>query len=387
MPICVSGQSETNKGVPAIDFSVSSLKHGSGEFVILGQDSMEMLGLSKWVEEVVDRLEKKFGLEFPYGRSNCLRIVIRGNKPEPAGSNEVVTPGEGSNTGAIELTSVFDGERNVPTLIFHDYYNMDRDSAMEALTHFLLNGLVISNQTEVTLPAWLYRGMAQNLFVNDRRKNNEKVSEKWKNGEIGTVYQILSPDVSIDDSSIYGVFVELLLSMPQDSAIFSKMFGHMAAGGTIDREWLEKTLSLPEKRFDLDGEWDLWILRNKSRIYGLGRLDVELIRQLKAEMLLYNGSFGIPDDSGLSGAITFRDLIELKDKHWIKDVCRDKTARLQLLGLGKAREFTDVTNLYCGFLSALARGKSDWRLKGMLESADMKLIELQTEMGSDRIEK
>ncbi len=63
-------------------------------------------------------------------------------------------------------------------------------------------------------------------------------------------------------------------------------------------------------------------------------------------------------------------LIDLKKEKWVTEVGSQKVSALQLLSLGKAKGFTEVTTLYCDFLNAVVQGKSSWRLKRMLKKAD-----------------
>lgn len=348
-----------------------TLKHSSGKFVVSGGDRPEVLSFMNWVEELVGRLEKLSQCPFPFDGPEYFQVVLL----------EKVTPqGSGDSLPQVEVKSrIILGER-IAMLVIHDYRNADRARVMEGLCRLMFKELIRARAGDVenvpSLPTWFVRGISQNLFVKDKGRNNCDVSRQWNEGHILTADSILRPVGDAADFAVCGVFVEWLLSFPLRTTIIEAIIERTQSGKTVTIEWLSHELADGKEGFDLEAQWDFWILREKQRIYQLGRLDDALIEQLGAELLIYKGSYGIPWSSNMSEVLAFDDLIELKDEGWVPALCRRKAGNIQMLGIGKERGFAEITRLYSDFLLALSQRKSDWRLRRMLKEADSKWKEL-----------
>lgn len=350
--------------------SVFNFRSISGKYAIAGRDRPEILGISKWIDEVISRVEKMISVDLPFNRTNYFRVVL-----------DEVDSDNGQTQSAAEVTEKVIEGRNIPTLILHNYYNIDREQALSGLCRVLLNGEIAERGGANSIaPAWLIKGLAQVLFVSDREKNNRTVATLWREGGVGSVMEIIESGAP-QNVAVYGVFVEWLLSFSKDLAIFDKILMKVSEEGNISRAWFSDFLAGIDSGADVEEEWDKWILSMKNRVYVLGVLNIDLVNQLRAELLIYRGSFGIPVYSEVARVVTFRDLIALQDKDWIPSVCKEKKLSVLMLAMGKSRKFADVVNKYCDFLDALNDGKSKRRLTRMLDDADNELRKLEEYLG------
>lgn len=348
------------EGLGGIDDAYKTYRSNSGRYVVISSNSAEALSLSRWIEEVAASFEKLIGRPLPFDRSNYFQVAMLPDKQT------------GGNADDFEIEERIVLDRKLWTLTLYDYYNLKRERAMEGLCGLFFASMMKTDAAggAKTLPGWFVLGFSQNLYAVDKGKNSRMLRSRWQSGDMVSVQEIISADKPLQDMVACGAFVSWLLSFPSEKDIVNKLMNQVVTGDAVDKEWLERQLADDGSYSDIDANWDYWILGQKYKVYELGRLDVELVHELEAELLIYRSAYGKFLAADINRSLSFSDLIELKDEDWVSTECRTKISNIQLLGFGKAKEFREVTELYCEFLSALYQGKSSWRLKRMLRKAD-----------------
>lgn len=395
------------------------IKSPSRRFTVVSSDVREGLELTNWAEQIAVKVEQAIGIELPSGKSSIVRIVLY---PEVRSVSK-------DSSRVMTTQELVDGQL-VQRLLIYDYDNADPKDALETLCHLLLNSYVVNrlralkisnptltiNHQPSTIPYWLVVGMAQSLYSSLRARNSEVVLRRWQEGQLLPLAQFLrskEPQPSLNhtsaevpiakrigteedlssialakedqpltvmndaDKAVCGLLFGWIQSFQNKRECFEKIFERLAAGKDVSPEWFVTCIPACNSIADLEEEWDNWILRQKDIVYEPGTITSGLIDNLKAELLLYPGNFGIPLTSSLDRWIEFRDLIEQRDASWIPAFSSSKGISLRLLAAGRGKEFGDVVDSYCRFLEALRRGKSRRTLEKLLGQADEHLKTLQ----------
>ena len=95
---------------------------------------------------------------------------------------------------------------------------------------------------------------------------------------------------------------------------------------------------------------------------------------------------GIPAGEGVPASLTIKELVEYRDAPWVPLYAARLNLHIRSLGIGEAKEFRDVLELYGKYLDVLARPRrglgrlslfraSPATLNGMLAAADKELDE------------
>jgi hypothetical protein len=98
---------------------------------------------------------------------------------------------------------------------------------------------------------------------------------------------------------------------------------------------------------------------------------------------------GIPAGEGVPTSLTIKELVEYRDAPWMPLYATRLNLHIRGLGIGEAKEFRDVLELYGKYLGALARPRkglgrlsifraSPAKLNGMLAAADKGLADLES---------
>jgi len=377
LALVLTGLCFASPGDGALDRPLTAgvLESSSGRFTIVGTNTLENMDLAAWAERVTAKIERAIGVDIRDEGYPLIRIIVR-------------PPGDDSR-GGVEFRRGLEAGRVVQRLLIHGYDEVSHEEATEILCRMLVDSYVIARQREQArtrglrfAPPWMSIGMARNLDPSLREQNAELALALWQEGKLPSLGAILSSregDASPARKAAYGVFFAWLRSWPESSECFQGMFRKLADGAVVPAEWLAAHMPGDASGTDLDEGWDRWMLRQKRVVYVLhkhGAATPRLVDQLKAQLLLYPGDFGIPLGGDAGREIRLEDLVELREESWIPTFSRNKSASLRLLAVGREAAFRDVVEAYCRFLDALAGGKRERVLVRLLAEADEDLAAL-----------
>jgi len=366
---------------------------------------MSNLFLLKWTEEIAGKVENIVGIKMPFRRRE-LRIVARSPFVRQEGRSDLSREDKAAS-GLVTTDQEVVGRKIVQRLTVYNHENVDREDAEQALCSLLLDGYVTDIQIETgesvqegarksdITPLWLSQGLAQNLDSVLKGRNVRNVLGRWEKGRVvplGEIVRSKPGDRNYPDKSLCGLLVAWILSLPNRTECFHRIFERLAEGKDISPEWFASCIDGCGSDTDLENRWNNWICRQKRVVYEPGLVTGCLINELRAELLLYPGGFGIPSSGKLGQRIHLRDLIKEREARWLPAFCDSKRAALRILAAGRGEEFADVVDSYCRFLVALGKRKSRRSLERLVRKAEQKLKELEKTVkhrlaGSQRVER
>jgi hypothetical protein len=349
----------------------------SGLFICVGTNTIQAQLLAKWADTVNDKLEGLVGIPTPL-EPESVRLVGQ-TDPAPHAA------------GRLETTNAVVRGTLQQAMLVVNQPQVNAERAHEAFVGLLLNAHIFGawrrgggrGPTEPpVVPLWLERGIGQNLYRAQRARNNSAALALWQRGQMRPLASLLAatgrdPDEPFPASrAVLGTLLRWLLSLDNHRQVFERLFAALAAGDDITAEWLAATVAGRPAAPAAEELWDNWLLAQRRAVLAPGQATPEAISLLKAELLLYPGSFGIPLTAGASGPRDLSVLIAERNSEWVLPLIQARTASLRLLAIGRGPEFGSVVDAYCRFLDAVPV-MSPRELKRLLEAANGALAILE----------
>jgi hypothetical protein len=347
------------------ELSEISVISAGGHFVVVGSNRIENVSLAGFCEDVSERIESITGLEVPFEK-RTVRLIVH--------SEGAVLPGGVSVRHAREADVV------IHRIHLGSYAAAYSERGRQAICHTVLAGHVMPPlDAALKMPAWLWKGIEQELSTDIRRENMERALTRWSNGDLLSAWQILEvgsdapPRDEADDRGrtiSYGVFVRWLAAAPRKRERFGRIFEITSAGRAISAQDLTTMMVPAGSTQSLDEAWDRWLMQQRHVVHAIGQLSTRVIDELYAELLISPGVCGIPLSAKLRRDASMADIVPLRNAAWIEGFVRSKRSRLELLGAGRAQAFRQVLARFVRFLVELDGKTSDDALLGMLADAE-----------------
>lgn len=341
-----------------------SASSGAGHFIVVGSNRLENVTLIGWCEDARDRIAAVTGLPVPF-KQRTIRIIVREDCTDAPGGAAVRHARQGD-------------------ALVHRIYLRNYDAAYgrrgrQALCHAILAGYVApSVDAALALPPWLWKGIEQNVLFGIRAANMELALERWREGTLDTVWQIIGTGVgdarrnaieSDDQLVAYGAFVHWLASLPNRRKRFQTLFDKVASGQPISVATLTALVPSVKEGMGIDDVWDRWLMQQEHVVHLPGTVSTRIMDQLRAELFLYAGAGGVPLDASLPRGATFTDFIPRRQADWVPAAIRNKRSRLELLAVGRASAFLELIRQFDEFLSGLESDAPDTLLLDQLAAA------------------
>ncbi len=337
---------------------LNSFRSACGRFTVVGMDRAENVELARWSSDVAKKIETMLSVKLPLDYQHMVRIVV--NAAEPGDSGRVVMRPSVRGSGFLR------------DLVIYDYASVDQEEAEEELCLLLMN--VFLNGRDI-VPRWFCRGLAQNLYQEQKSANAEYVISIWREGGLMPVVEIMKEQIGGNkrrvEKSVCGFFVGWLTTMPGWKQLLDGIFTQFAQDKNVTPEWLVAHMDGCDSVVELEEQWDSWILRQERVVHEPGRATLHTIDKIRSQLLVHSGQFGVglwvdPNEIG-----SLRGLIDAKDEEWIPGLCQAKITSLRIIAMGRGDEVGAVVDAYCRFFEALRDGeKTKVHLIVLLKRAD-----------------
>lgn len=358
-------------------------------FVAGGMSSSENVSLAASAEEAAGRIEECIGLRIPFAKGESVQMLARRSTNE---TNGRVVRAQGWVDRALSQK-----------LIIVNSERADQEDILEGLCWLLLNRYVISRQTFEqktsqlgSVPDWLSTGVAQNLYLALRTRNSQVVIRRWIRNQGLPFNEILDleylPAGRWGEKAFCGLAVDWVVSRGDPAAAFGALFSCLARGDGITTNHMSELLVGQDSGRELEKNWDLWIASQTRVKQYWGGVSAERMESLKHLLAAPPDEMGIPAGKDIPAALTINNLVTYRDASWMPIYATRLSLHIRGLGIGEAKEFRDVLELYGAYLAALARprkglGRLSWfraspaKLNSMLAAADKGLGDLELSPG------
>lgn len=378
------GRAQLTPPAPATktEATTATMRSSSGRFLVAGTNRVEVFDFVNWMEEIATELERKAGLNIPYGQGEIQAMI---------------TQSENSETGTVSFVKRHDGVGLVYTMRITNYDKADMEDILESVTMMYLRSLLEDrarkreggSRIEVKAPEWLAQGLAQNLYPELKARNSDVTLAEWRKGKLKPISKYLDGEeegVKRDDMrrSVRGLFVGMMFAQPGQEALFEKCFARIAEGGTVDAAWLAPNFPGCETLSDMDARWDEWVLKQKTIVYLPGVTRPEDVKWLKEQLLISPAVFGSAEDGEREKLLTLADLAENDVSKQVRDSMRNKARGMRIMSAGRSESFRDVVGSYCRFLDAVADGSKEETRKRLLNEAEEQLQKFEKNMSENK---
>ena len=346
--------------------SMRMLRSPSGRFVGYGTNTVQVSDLVRWADDTAERLDRLLGVMPPQGRPP-IRMVL--------------TVDPGSTSGWVRVASVS------PALHFvvANYETVDVHAARRALVDGLLAEFSTWGTAQKTAalaaPAWLVTGMMRNMDPALRESDYEATFAVWREGRVPPLAECLAglQSDTATNAAMTGVLVQWMLSLKGKDSCIREVMSRASGGAAPRADWFY-TFTGCRIPADLDAAWERWLMGRQWVIGETGRRPEWLVEQIRSERLIYPADSGIPNGKPGDPPLTLKDLIRERKAKWAREAASSRAVRLRLLAAGRANEVSDVLNAYSRFLEAVNDGRSEARLKSLLDDADRRFAALEAAM-------
>lgn len=323
-------------------------RSASGRFSVVGLNTGENLLVSRWADEVCERLDGCVGGLFPDGLARPLPILVESS--------------EGSQ-GEPGATPAADG-----ALCVRAPLQMDMEAANEALCAWLL-AYAVSARLETAaaatnaapVPQWLAVGLSRCIYPVTRAHDAELALELWDEGQVEPLADFLRTaegELNPRSRAVAGALLTWVAAAPRRADALQGALRSLAAGRPIDLGWWRSVARHAAVWADVEAAWDNWMLRQGRVVHTPGRTTPATLRRFHAALLLYPGVCGIPLSSEPYRSMAWESLPAARDEVWTPGFCVSKRASLRLLAAGRSEDLKRATEAYVRFLDALAERKS-----------------------------
>ncbi len=324
--------------------SEKTVRSVSGNFIVIGTNRVESFALGRWSKDASKQIEHITGWPVPFDNFKINLIVDEEHKNDDGGA--VVRYSRNRDTCWVYLESY--------------------DAAYELRGRQAICCAILSGYTrfmrQFSLPAWLWKGIEQNLLFDTRSRNMELVLGDWRAGKLPSLLNVIgnhdgtqSKCETVESAStmaFYSVLVRWLSSCPNKKTIFSTLFGN---ANYITTSGIEVLVNGSDSEISLDEAWERWLLEQERVVRRSATLSMRVIDQLRSELLLYPGTYGIPLASEIEQGASLVNLIRLRDEQWIPQYINRKRGRLNLIVAGRKGELEKIVDLFNDFLSGLEK--------------------------------
>ncbi len=338
----------------------------SGRVVVIGRTPIENLQVSQWAEDLIARVGAVTGLPCPYERDRPLTLELRAQ----AG-------GGAASEGAV--STVEPGAR----LVFNDIVRMPAERAREAVCGCLLSATLLraasagaAPEAAPEPPGWIVCGVARNVSAPQRAEDGRTVLDAWEQGRLDTLAVFLErmgaggsavPTGRLDRARCGFVVAWVTAGRGRGDA-FSRLLA-TASGASTNAADLGSALAGTFTPVGLEEAWDRRVLREAHVVSRPGQSTAESVGRLRAALLLYPGLCGMPQSAEPYRTVGWPELIDMREQAWVSEFCIRKSNALRVATAGRGGEMVRVADAYCALLTGIRGGKSERKLKRLLDAA------------------
>jgi hypothetical protein len=338
------------------------VRSASGRFTVYSPDFAEKARLCAWADDAAARTEKLIGIPLSFQR----RIFRISAFPLGEGERPSVSRRTRSSGGWLTQELVIRGLDRTPG-----------ETVLEAFCELLIDGYVPAMTPGDAagdgprLPQWLSVGVAQNLYPFLRARNSKAALRRLKEQRLPEFTDLLEweyvPQGRWMEKAYCGLAVAWLASGPDAASDFRAIFRRAAEREPISAEWLAAHVQGGRSVSAMNSGWREWVARQDRKVYDLGGLSYEMVEDLSAALVIQ------PEElpgAAAEGEVPLAELIRMRRSPAVRMLGARLTAELQRISIGKAPEFSRVTDAYCRFLQGLNSRCPGFVLRHRLRTAD-----------------
>lgn len=352
----------TSTNEPALKAVYSS----GHRFLITGKDSLDVARISLVSEELCGRIERRLKEKVSIPPKDSLTIELRVDPKDPA--------------GRILAKQWVQGPRLVQRMRVVNMDHADSERFTAVFAGLLMCRIAVGkygSESAPVMPAWLGEGVAQHLDELVRARNHDRTLTMLESGPGPAITEVID-DVDAGETRrrrhLYGMLVGWLYAQPDRAAVFGSLYRQLASGDEPGLEWLADALA-DGTTAGLERSWQEWLVRQHTIVPAYSLMTPRALGTLQEALHV-----APPNDDGALMAgdpISLRDAIGRRREDWVDAAAWQTIVRLERLGLGHPREFLAVIRAYREFLEALAEGRSDRKLRRLLDDADARFADIQ----------
>lgn len=229
------------------------------------------------------------------------------------------------------------------------------------------------------LPAWLIRGVGRYLEPDRRQRDNEQVLARWSSAELPPIWDLLegARSPAVQDPAIASMLVAWLLAQPERGTRLEALLLALAGGEPWSPELVQRTVFGGAEQLALDDAWDSWLLSRRRYVAQPGETPTRLVANLRRELLIYPGDFGMPLMLGRGRAFSPALLPVFAGEAWMPTVATRKSAMVRMYAAGRGADLRIVVAAYDRFFDALRRQERAEVIQETLAQAQTLLKELE----------
>ena len=386
LSVCLAGSSR-GSGSPTNEVDArriydATLQSASRRFMVIGLDRAQNYEAAVWAETMAGRVEHAVGLLLPEKRWRTFRLNLTDRLRE------------GGEPWAEESIG-HDGHRWVLRLLLRDAAHAPPGPVGDALVRILLSAYIVDARVGLPdgdidspclAPAWMAAGLLDSVDPLGREQCAATAFAAWERGQLPLPADYLKAEGNIPANPVAAramgaLLVRWIEMQPDRKESFRQVFEALAANGAMDGAMFSKALGL-ESAAELSAAWDEWMLHQRRIVHRPGVATALAVEMLKAQLLLYPSDFATALGGGLDAPSNVAQLVEYRKAPWLSDVANVRCAAIRMAAVGRGDECDKVASLYCAFLEGLIAGKSDRKLRQMIERASAALTELEKSAGT-----
>jgi hypothetical protein len=215
------------------------------------------------------------------------------------------------------------------------------------------------------VPDWLSIGVAQNLFLALRTRNSQVVIRRWLKNEDLPLSDIVNlehlPAGRWGEKAFCGLALDWFASCPEPAVVFENFFSCLAGGSEITTNGIGNLWMGRDSGRELEISWDLWVASQMQVKQYWGGITLDRLESLRHLLAAPPDEMGIPSGEGVPASLAIQELVEYRDAPWMPLYAGRLNLHIRGLGIGEAKEFRDVLELFGQYLDALARPRSGLR--------------------------
>ena len=221
------------------------------------------------------------------------------------------------------------------------------------------------------LPVWLAVGMGRYLEKRRRQSDNEAVLASWSSAALAPVWELLAHSGGPADAepALAGMLVAWMLNQPERDDRFRALFERLALGKPWDVASVGEVMFGSGEPTELNDTWDNWLLGRRSYVGTPGTTPPRIAANLRRQLLIYPGDFGMPLGLGSGHGVSPARLVAFAEEPWVPMVVTHKSAALRLGVAGRGPEVMQVVAAYERLFDALRRQEPTDRVQARLKQA------------------
>lgn len=353
-------------------------------FYVTGTNRAELLTISIWAEDTVERVAGLINRPYPQAPGETLtRIDLVYTNDEPP-------------CVSMEQYDSDAGFRQV--LLLRNVTRREQPDALRALCTLILNRYARAarpntpfiRDPESAVPYWMVEGMARHGLPVWRAAGREAVIQAWNAGESFSIENILKGTWPEPLKSAAGAeWFEWLQDRPDASELFHAALVQTGAGEQLTGAWLPEQCPGSGTLRDWNQAWSLHLATLASSILTPGALLPEDVTRLRESLVIRPEMISVAAQEDVPYAYQLGDMIEGRSAFWMPALVEAIAARIQEASIGRAPALQETARKYliylnavpqqrAGFWSRLWHGDvSDAKLRALLKEADHSLLMLE----------